>query len=138
MKTLLWSCACCGGEGKQRLIQIQMGAIIMWSVCTVSLIWSGVMQSIVSSACITLIIITSCFTGYWAATDGKFQTTKQLVPDCLDSCDLITTCRFFHKTWRYMDAYRYVSHLFRTEHVSLIKEQEGIDQSASTVCSPEV
>lgn len=47
-------------------------------------------------------------TGYRNVTDGKFSTAKTLVPQCLDMCDVLTIRRFFHKAWRYMDAYRYV------------------------------
>ena len=43
--------------------------------------------------------------GYRAATDGKFKTAKELVPNCLDSCETLTIRHFFRKTWRYMDAY---------------------------------
>ncbi|EIN06656.1 hypothetical protein PUNSTDRAFT_72602 [Punctularia strigosozonata HHB-11173 SS5] len=43
---------------------------------------------------------------YRDAADGKFKTAKDLVPHCLDSCDLATIRRFFRKSWRYVDAYR--------------------------------
>ena len=46
------------------------------------------------------------------AADGKFATAKKLVPKCLGSCDLVTICRFFHKTWHYMDAYACVESFF--------------------------
>ena len=44
---------------------------------------------------------------YWNLADGRFATAKLLVPQCLDSCDLITIRKFFWKAWRYIDAYRY-------------------------------
>ena len=46
-------------------------------------------------------------TGYRTLSDGRFATAKRLVPQCLDSCDLITIRKFFRKAWRYIDAYRY-------------------------------
>jgi hypothetical protein len=45
-------------------------------------------------------------TGYRNLTDGRFATAKIIVPQCLDSCDLVTIRRFFQKAWRYIDAYR--------------------------------
>jgi len=48
---------------------------------------------------------TQALLDYRASTDGKFKTAKALVPQCLDSCDLVTICCFFWKTWHYMDAY---------------------------------
>ena len=44
--------------------------------------------------------------GYRNLTDGQFKTAKVLIPQCLDSCNLITIRKFFRKTWRYIDAYR--------------------------------
>ena len=44
--------------------------------------------------------------GFRIASDGKFPTAKILVPKCLDMADVFTIRRFFHKSWRYMDAYR--------------------------------
>jgi hypothetical protein len=52
-----------------------------------------------------LIIYGINVTGYRNASDGKFSTTKVLVPQCLDMCKMITMCCFFRKVWRYMDAY---------------------------------
>jgi hypothetical protein len=46
--------------------------------------------------------------GYRNLSDGRFATAKVLVPQCLDSCDLITIRKFFRKAWRYIDAYRYL------------------------------
>jgi hypothetical protein len=43
--------------------------------------------------------------GYHNLSDGKFATAKALVPECLDSCGLITIRRFFQKSWRYLDTY---------------------------------
>jgi len=45
------------------------------------------------------------FPGYHNSADGKFNTAKALVPQCLDSCNVITIHKFFQKTWRYIDAY---------------------------------
>ena len=44
---------------------------------------------------------------YWNLADGRLATAKLLIPQCLDSCDLITIHKFFQKAWRYIDAYRY-------------------------------
>jgi hypothetical protein len=44
--------------------------------------------------------------GYRNLADGQFVTAKVLVPQCLDSCGLITIRKFFQKSWRYIDAYR--------------------------------
>src|SRR5258708_6992669 len=65
----------------------------------------GGMPSIVSWNQFYLYFNTQSLLGYRASTDGKFKTAKALVPQCLDSCDLVTIHRFFRKTWRYMDAY---------------------------------
>jgi hypothetical protein len=46
------------------------------------------------------------YSGYCKALDGKFATAKVLVLRCLNMCDTLTIWRFFHKTWRYRDAYR--------------------------------
>jgi hypothetical protein len=43
--------------------------------------------------------------GHQNMADGRFATTKTLVPQCLDSCDLTTIRRFFRKAWRYIDTY---------------------------------
>jgi len=40
------------------------------------------------------------------ATDGRFATTKTLVPMCLDLCKVTTIRKFFRKSWRYLDAYQ--------------------------------
>jgi hypothetical protein len=37
---------------------------------------------------------------------SRSLTAKLLVPQGLDSCWLITICKFFQKTWRYIDAYQ--------------------------------
>jgi len=44
--------------------------------------------------------------GYRNLADGRFPTARTLVPECLDSCPLITIRRFFQKSWRYLDAYQ--------------------------------
>ena len=44
--------------------------------------------------------------GYRSFADGRFSTAKVLVEQCLDACNLIMICRFFWKTWRYIDAYQ--------------------------------
>jgi hypothetical protein len=44
--------------------------------------------------------------GYQKLADGRFSTAKVLVEQCLDAHDLIMICRFFQKTWRYIDAYQ--------------------------------
>ena len=46
------------------------------------------------------------YPGYRNVADGQFPTAKLLVPQCLDSCGLITIRKFFQKTWRYIDAYQ--------------------------------
>ncbi|KZP15171.1 hypothetical protein FIBSPDRAFT_921259, partial [Athelia psychrophila] len=40
------------------------------------------------------------------ATDGKFPTARELIPQCLDLCNVHTIRIFFRKSWRYIDAYR--------------------------------
>ena len=51
---------------------------------------------------------------YWliqgsrALTDGTFGTAKRLVPELLDACPTKVIRAFYRKTWKYMDAYRYV------------------------------
>jgi hypothetical protein len=62
-------------------------------------------------ACIMFRACTVClsyleFAGYQNLTNGRFATAKLLVPQCLDSCDVITIRRFYRKVWRYIDAYR--------------------------------
>jgi len=49
-------------------------------------------------------------TGFRIASDGTFPTAKRLVPEILDDCPVKTICAFFHKSWRYMDAYRCVTY----------------------------
>jgi len=44
--------------------------------------------------------------GYRNLADGRFPTARTLIPECLDSCPLITIRRFFQKSWRYLDAYQ--------------------------------
>jgi hypothetical protein len=44
--------------------------------------------------------------GFRNLADGRFVTARTLVPECLDSCELITIRRFFQKSWRYLDAYQ--------------------------------
>ena len=44
--------------------------------------------------------------GYRNLADGRFPTARTLVPECLDSCQLITIRKFFQKSWRYLDAYQ--------------------------------
>lgn len=53
-------------------------------------------------------MLTIPFLGYREASDGKFTTARELVPQCLDLCDVLTIRRFFRKCWRYMDSYRWV------------------------------
>jgi hypothetical protein len=43
-----------------------------------------------------------------ALADGTFPTGKRLVPELLDACPVNTIRAFFRKSWRYMDAYRFV------------------------------
>ena len=59
---------------------------------------------------------------YRNLADGRFATAKLLVPQCLDSCELITIHKFFRKAWRYIDAYRYFrSHIgVRIYHAYLL------------------
>ena len=40
--------------------------------------------------------------GYRNLADGRFATTKILVPQCLDACKLIMIRKFFQKSWRYL------------------------------------
>ncbi|KAI0250190.1 hypothetical protein BJV78DRAFT_1155347 [Lactifluus subvellereus] len=41
-----------------------------------------------------------------ALADGTFPTAKRLVPELLDACPTKVIRAFYHKMWRYMDAYR--------------------------------
>jgi hypothetical protein len=50
--------------------------------------------------CIEVHELISIFSGYRQATDGKFKTAKDLVPQCLDMADTYTVRRFFRKAWR--------------------------------------
>lgn len=59
----------------------------------------------------TICTLTAINPGFRAASDGKFATSRNLVPVCLDACSLHTIWRFFRKTWQYMNAYRYESFL---------------------------
>lgn len=43
---------------------------------------------------------------YREASDGRFKTAQELVPQCLNLCSVETIRRYFRKCWRYMDAYR--------------------------------
>jgi len=43
--------------------------------------------------------------GFHIVADGTFPTAKRLVLEILDDCPVKTICAFFHKSWRYMDAY---------------------------------
>ena len=52
--------------------------------------------------CCMVIHLIFCFPGYYDSADGKFNTAKALVPQCLDSCNVITICKFFQKMWRYI------------------------------------
>jgi len=36
-----------------------------------------------------------CFLGYCDSADGKFNTAKALIPQCLVSCNVITIHKFF-------------------------------------------
>ena len=45
-------------------------------------------------------------TGYHVSADGTFLTAHHLVPEILNNCPIKIICGFFHKCWRYMDAYR--------------------------------
>ena len=75
----------------------------------------------ISSMCCFIAALSLCWLtiplGYWIASDGKFTTAKTLVPQCLDMCDTLIIWRFFQKTWRYIDAYAYIS-LYLCFHVA--------------------
>lgn len=56
------------------------------------------------------ILISRCdrdITGFQITSDGKFPTAKCLIPEIRDACPTKTIRAFFHKSWRYMDAYMY-------------------------------
>ena len=46
-------------------------------------------------ACCTVIHLIFYFPEYCDSADGKFNTAKALVPQCLDSCNVIMICKFF-------------------------------------------
>lgn len=50
--------------------------------------------------------------GYREKCDGTLSTPRKLVPECLDSCDILTIRHFWRKSWRYMDAYSCVWYNF--------------------------
>lgn len=54
------------------------------------------------------LLISHVDTGFRIAADGSFPTAKRLVPEILDDCPVKTIRAFFRKSWRYMDAYRYI------------------------------
>ena len=89
----------CGRTGPHLFIpaKVSLWAQPNWNVL-------GICQ-IVSWNQFYLYFNTQALLGYGASTDGKFKTAKALVPQCLDSCDLVTIHHFFWKTWHYLDAY---------------------------------
>ena len=76
------------------------------------------------------VLITLIFnaSGYCSSADGRFPTAKLLVPECLDSCPLITIRRFFQKAWRYMDAYRYAhNHRIALHRLDNMTSRKGLN-----------
>ena len=73
----------------------------------IELLW-GYAKNRASISCTSCAAHLSQCPGFRTSADGRFTTAKLLVPECLDACPLTTIRRFFRKTWRYMDAYRYV------------------------------
>jgi hypothetical protein len=63
--------------------------------------------------------------------DGTFPTGKRLVPELLDACPVNTIQAFFRKSWRYMDAYRFVfTHYFYSNLsclASILFASKGLD-----------
>jgi len=74
---------------------------MLWSFCQVSCV------STVSVTCGFLALL-SHHSGYWDSADGTFPKVRILVPESLDMCTLTTIRQFFQKSWRYLNAYRYV------------------------------
>ena len=42
-----------------------------------------------------------------------FSTAKRLVPVLLDACPTKVIQAFYHKTWQYMDAYRFMHYVYQ-------------------------
>lgn len=88
-------------------------------------------------SCILSASLQSSCTGVRLASDGKFNTVKVLVPQCLDMADKYTIRRFFRNTWRYMDAYRYVPLAIPFIKFSLAL-QERVGCASDGVCCEKV
>lgn len=57
-------------------------------------------------------------TDFRPAADGTFSMAKRLVPEILDDCPVQTIRASFRKSWRYMDAYRYINHTFNSQFIN--------------------
>ena len=78
----------------------------------IEMYWGWVKAHACTWKCHHLILVTdghliAAITGFCVSVDGTFCTACHLVPELLDDCPVKTVCGFFHKCWRYMDAYRY-------------------------------
>jgi hypothetical protein len=68
-----------------------------WFHCklnAIEMLW-GYAKFCACVACCMVIHLIFCFSGYCDSADGKFNTAKALVSQCLDSCNVITICKFF-------------------------------------------
>ena len=62
----------------------------------IEMLWGYAKFRVCVARC-TVIHLIFCFPGYRDSADGKFNTAKALVPQCLDSCNVITIRKFFQK-----------------------------------------
>jgi hypothetical protein len=70
-----------------------------WFHCelnAIEMLWGYAKFRVCVARC-TVIHLIFCFPGYRDSADGKFNTAKALVPQCLDSCNVITIRKFFQK-----------------------------------------
>ena len=78
-------------------------------VNSIQLRWFGASWSIVSLTKLIFMHWLTILIGYCNFSDDTFTTAKWLIPECLDICDTLTICKFFHKSWHHMDSYWLVS-----------------------------
>ena len=64
--------------------------------------------------CIPIYTVSAILRNWWqskgmrALANGTFPTGKHLAPELLNTCLVNTIQAFFHKSWHYMDAYRFI------------------------------
>lgn len=65
-------------------------------------------------------------TGLYCLTNGKFTTAQKLLPEILDSCPVKVIRAFLRKSWRYMNAYRYVHSISHCYYSSPCRTSKGL------------